>query len=83
MLSEWSEFGMKCLLQIRTSKTQTDQNNYSVKTFSLKIFLIKNSKQSDLIHLILTRPILIIGYFNYRISRLKLCCIGIQSTNIV
>ena len=82
MLSKWSEFGMKCLLQTRTLKTQTNQNNYSVKTFSL-IILQKNSKQSDLIHLILTRPVLIIGYFNYHISWLKLCSICVQSINIV
>ena len=29
---------MKCLLQERTSQTQTNQNNYSVKTLSLIIF---------------------------------------------
>ena len=38
MLSEWHGFGMKCLLQTRTSKTQAHQNKLSVKTFSLIIF---------------------------------------------
>ena len=38
MLPELRGFVMKCLLQTRTSKTQTDQNNHIVKTFSLIIF---------------------------------------------
>ena len=70
---------MKCLLQIRTSKTQADQNNHSIKTFSLIIFAVKFSAiRFNLFNLILARPFLIIGCFDYQISRLKPYIMGVQ-----